>query len=327
MLLDSFKLLSGWRSWLDILIVAFIVYHILLLLKGTRAAQILVGLLVIFVAYLVSGFLQLETIHWLISKFYASFIVMVIVLFQEDIRRILTQFWKKPFFSGMQVQDGHRVVHEIISAVDTLSHERIGALIVFERSVALNRLYDHSVVLDAQISEQLLISIFQSFSPLHDGAVIIRKNKISSASAQLPLSKNPIFVRKFGTRHSAAVGISERTDAVVLVVSEETGHISIVWDGALQRQINLQAAEKTLKNLLMQNKKDSGQKVREGTQTDDYQEKIMPQQPKDKTKDEEERLVEQNEALRAVIEPEDRFTPPLPRSKLSYSKKNDSEEK
>jgi uncharacterized protein (TIGR00159 family) len=322
MLVESLKLLSEWRSWLDIFLVAFIVYQILLLLKGTRAAQILVGLLFIFLAYLISGFLQLETIHWLISKFYASFIVMIIVLFQEDIRRILTQFWKKPFFSGMQVEDGHRVIREVLAAVDTLSHERIGALIVFERSVALNRLYDHNVVLDAHISEQLLMSIFQSFSPLHDGAVIIQKNKISSASAQLPLSKNPLFAKKFGTRHSAAVGISERTDAVVLVVSEETGNISVVWDGMLQRQPNIQITEHTLKKLLLHNGNGSDEQPTEVQDTENYEEMTAsPNIP-----DDESRLVGQNEALRVVVDPEDRFTPPLPRSKSPKPKKNATED-
>lgn len=221
------------------------------MLRGTRAAQVLIGMLVIFIAYAFSSILQFETLHWIISKFYSSFIMVVIVLFQDDIRRLLSRFGKGPFFSRIEVVSGGLVLDEIINAAKALSHERIGALIVFERSIGLDKLYDHSVQLNALVSEQLLMSIFQSFSPLHDGAVIVQKNRISCASAQLPLSKNPLFSKKMGTRHSAAVGISEETDAVVLVVSEETGSISIAWEGNLQRQSSPDAALKMLRVLLL----------------------------------------------------------------------------
>ena len=221
------------------------------MLRGPRAAQVLIGMLVIFVAYVFSNLMQLETLQWIISKFYSSFIMVVIVLFQDDIRRLLSRFGKGPFFSGIEIRSGGLIIQEVVSAAKALSHERIGALIVFERSIGLDKLYDHSVQLNALVSEQLLMSIFQSFSPLHDGAVIVQKNRISCASAQLPLSKNPLFSKKLGTRHSAAVGISEETDAVVLVVSEETGHISIAWEGNLQKQSSSEAAKKMLHFLLL----------------------------------------------------------------------------
>jgi diadenylate cyclase len=249
--LDSIKTIISWKSVADIALVAVLFYQIISMLKGTRAAQVLIGMLVIFIAYVFSSLLQFETLHWIISKFYTSFIIVVIVLFQDDIRRLLTRFGRGPFISGLDSTAGTHIIDEITNAAKSLSHERIGALIVFERSIGLDKLYDHSVVLDAAVSEQLLSSIFQSFSPLHDGAVIVKKDRINCASAQLPLSKNPRFSKKMGTRHSAAVGISEETDAVVLVISEETGNISIAWEGNLQKQSSIEAARKMLSILLI----------------------------------------------------------------------------
>lgn len=241
----------GWRTTLDIVLVGALFYQIIAMLKGTRAAQVLIGMLVIFLAYVISSVLELETLNWIISKFYSSFIFVVIVLFQDDIRRLLTRFGRGPFVSGLDENSGLRVIDEVVNAAKYLSHDRIGALIVFERGIGLERLYDHAVRVEALVSEQLLICIFQSFSPLHDGAVIVQKNRLSCASAQLPLSKNPTFSKKLGTRHSAAVGIAEETDAVVLVVSEETGNVSIAWDGQLQKQGNIDTVRRTLISLLM----------------------------------------------------------------------------
>jgi diadenylate cyclase len=247
---DSMQQLN-WRILLDIGLVAVLCYQIMNVLRGTRAAQVLVGIIIIFIAYALSGYLELNTLNWIISKFYSSIIVVVIVLFQDDLRRLLTRVGRGPFIQGMDEDIGVRAIDEAINAARTLSHERAGAIIVFERGIGLDRLYDHSVKLDALVNEQILLSIFQSFSPLHDGAVIIQKGRISCASAQLPLSKNPSFSKKMGTRHSAAVGISEETDAVVLVVSEETGNISVAWDGQMQRQPNADVTRRLLINLLI----------------------------------------------------------------------------
>ncbi|MEN9826296.1 MAG: hypothetical protein RI953_2041 [Pseudomonadota bacterium] len=247
----------NWRVVLDILLVSFICYQIMNMLKGTRAVQVIIGMIVIFVAYALSGFLELNTLNWIISKFYSSIIVVVIVLFQDDLRRLLTRVGRGPFIQGMDENMGVRAIEEVINAARTLSHERAGAIIVFERGIGLDRLYDHSVKLDALVNEQLLLSIFQSFSPLHDGAVIIQKGRLTCASAQLPLSKNPSFSKKMGTRHSAAVGIAEETDAVVLVVSEETGNISVAWDGQLQRQPNADTTRRLLLTLLIPQTRES----------------------------------------------------------------------
>ncbi|NBX17092.1 MAG: TIGR00159 family protein [Proteobacteria bacterium] len=241
----------NWRVVLDIFLVAVICYQIMNMLRGTRAVQVIIGLVVIFIAYAMSGYLELNTLNWIISKFYSSIIVVVIVLFQDDIRRLLTRVGRGPFVPGMDDNYGVRAIEEVINAARTLSHERAGAIVVFERGIGLDRLYDHSVKLDALVNEQLLLSIFQSFSPLHDGAVIIQKGRLTCASAQLPLSKNPSFNKKMGTRHSAAIGIAEETDAVVLVVSEETGNISVAWDGQLQRQPNADVTRRLLITLLV----------------------------------------------------------------------------
>jgi diadenylate cyclase len=248
------------RNIFDIAIVAVLFYQIIAMLKGTRAAQVVVGLLVIFIAYALSSLLEFETLYWIISKFYASFIIVVIVLFQDDIRRLLTRFGKTPFVGGLEEGSGLSVIEEVVSSAKNLSHERLGAIMVFERGIGLERLYDHAVRLDALVSEQLLLSIFQSFSPLHDGAVIIQKNRILCASAHLPLSKttpNALTGKKMGTRHSAATGISEQTDAVVLVVSEETGAISIASNGELYRQQSPEAAKRMLTQLLVPQKRAS----------------------------------------------------------------------
>jgi len=241
----------NWRIILDISLVAVLCYQIMNILRGTRAVQVLIGIIIIFIAYAISGYLELNTLNWIISKFYSSIIVVVIVLFQDDLRRLLTRVGRGPFIQGMDRDLGVQAIDEAINAARTLSHERAGAIVVFERGIGLDRLYDHSVKLDSLVSEQILLSIFQSFSPLHDGAVIIQKGRLSCASAQLPLSKNPNFSKKLGTRHSAAVGISEETDAVVLVVSEETGNISVAWDGQMQRQPNADVTRRLLMNLLV----------------------------------------------------------------------------
>ena len=241
----------NWRVFLDIFFVAIICYQVMNMLRGTRAVQVLIGIIIIFIAYAMSGYLELNTLNWIISKFYSSIIVVVIVLFQDDLRRLLTRVGRGPFIQGMDEDIGVRAIDEAINAARTLSHERAGAIIVFERGIGLDWLYDHSVKLDSLVSEQILLSIFQSFSPLHDGAVIIQKGRLSCASAQLPLSKNPSFSKKMGTRHSAAVGISEETDAVVLVVSEETGNISVAWDGQMQRQPNADITRMLLMSLLI----------------------------------------------------------------------------
>ena len=238
--------LNNLRSLLDILLVAFAFYQVISMLRGTRAVQIIVGLVVIFIIYVFSGVFKLDTLNGIIHNFSSSFIVVIIILFQDDIRRILTKIGTGSLLSSNEEGAFSSVIDEVCKAISSLSRDRIGAIIVFERDVNLGKLYTRSVELKARVSEKLLISIFQSFSPLHDGAVIIKNNRIDCASAHLPLSKSSKVFEKLGTRHSAGIGISEESDAVVVIVSEETAGISIAWEGNLKKQ---QSAEDT-KNML-----------------------------------------------------------------------------
>ena len=225
-------------SCLDILLVAALFYKILSFLKGTKAVQVIFGMIMIFIVYVISNALGLETLSWIIDKFYSSFIVFIIVLFQDDIRRFLSNIGRKYTYFRKKIPEVP--LTPLFNAVKIMSHERIGAIIVLERSVSLDKLYERSVTIDAVLSEELLVSIFQSFSPLHDGAVVINKDRIICASAHLPLSKRSTLKQKVGTRHRAGLGITEETDAVSLIISEETGRVSIAFDGMLKEVASVQ---------------------------------------------------------------------------------------
>lgn len=243
--------LSNLRSLIDILLVAFAFYQVISMLRGTRAVQIIVGLVVIFIIYVFSGVFKLDTLNGIIHNFSSSFIVVIIILFQDDIRRILTKIGTGSLLSSNEEGAFSSVIDEVCKAISSLSRDRIGAIIVFERDVNLGKLYTRSVELKARVSEELLISIFQSFSPLHDGAIIIKNNRIECASAHLPLSKSSKVFKNLGTRHSAGIGISEESDAVVVIVSEETGSISIAWEGNLKKQQSSEDTKNMLSILLM----------------------------------------------------------------------------
>ncbi len=216
---------------LDILIVSYIIYRIMLLIRGTRAVQMLVGIALIIIIYYLSGKFDLQTLHWLLRTFLGSILVVIVILFQTDIRRALTQMGQAPFHSTGKV--GDREVEELIRAATYMARRRIGALIVIERDNGLRDYLDTGHWLDARLKAELLIAIFLPASPMHDGGVIISKGKIHSAGCLLPLSQNPAIDKKYGTRHRAALGLSEETDAIIVVVSEETQEISLVREGQL----------------------------------------------------------------------------------------------
>nr|WP_321464560.1 diadenylate cyclase CdaA [uncultured Desulfobulbus sp.] len=216
---------------LDILIVSFIIYRIMLLIRGTRAVQMLVGIALIIIIYYLSGKFELQTLHWLLKTFLGSILVVLVILFQTDIRRALTQMGKTPFHAADKV--GDREVEEIIRAATYMARRRIGALIVLERDNGLRDYLDSGHRLDARLKAELLVAIFLPSSPMHDGGVIISKGKIHSSGCLLPLSRNPAIDKRYGTRHRAALGLSEETDAIVIVVSEETQEISLVREGQI----------------------------------------------------------------------------------------------
>jgi diadenylate cyclase len=216
---------------LDILLVSYIIYRIILLIRGTRAVQMLVGIALIISIYFLSGKLELQTLHWLLKTFLGSILVVLVILFQTDIRRALTQMGKTPFHKAGDVAE--KDMEEIVRAATYMARRRIGALMVIERDTGLRDYVDTGHRLDARLCAELLVAIFLPASPMHDGGVIIHKGKIHSSGCLLPLSHNPRIDKRYGTRHRAALGLSEETDAVIIVVSEETQEISLVQQGAI----------------------------------------------------------------------------------------------
>lgn len=241
-------------STLDFLIVYFVVYQILLLTRGTRAVQMLIGLLIVIVGYFVTrdGYLGLTTINWLLDKFIGSFILVVVVLFQQDIRRGLATLARSPLYSSLSSSKEAVRVEELVRACSMLAQRRLGALLVVERRGDLSQYTDEAVQIDAIISKEALYAIFNpaNANPLHDGAVVIRDDRVVCAGAFLPLTSNPRVPKHLGTRHRAAIGLSEDTDAVVVVVSEETADISIAVNGELRSGLSANALRQELQNLL-----------------------------------------------------------------------------
>jgi uncharacterized protein (TIGR00159 family) len=227
---------QGWnwvKDVIDILIVAYVIYRIILLVRGTRAAQMLVGLAAIIAAFIVSQRLELTTLYWILDNFLSSIVLIIIVIFQHDIRRALSQFGRNPFFGTRLSSSEVRMVEEVVKASVSLAAKRIGALIVIGRKVGLNDYLESGIRLDAQVVKELIISIFLPYSPIHDGAVVIQEGRITAAGCFLPLTVNPNVSKELGTRHRAAIGMSEETDALVIVISEELGRISLAIEGAM----------------------------------------------------------------------------------------------
>lgn len=227
-LLDAFR----WTDLLDIAILAFLVHRTFVIVRGTRAVQSLVGLGVLLALYLVAGQLQLNAVHWLLEEFFVYLFIAVIVLFQQDIRRALARAGGR-FFPTMRSTGSVPVAEEIIKASFALASRRIGALIAIERGASLEEYMDNATRLDAVVHQELLLAIFHPTSPLHDGAVVVQKGRIAAAQVFVPLKLTKDVSRFYGTRHRAALGLSEETDAVVLIVSEERGTVSLVENGQI----------------------------------------------------------------------------------------------
>ncbi len=239
---------------LDIVLVAYVFYRVILLIRGTRAIELIKGLFVLFLAFALSAQFHLNTFNWLLEKAMTMIFVALPIVFQPELRRALEQIGRGRFF-GTSVFDLersalNRMVTELTESVKILSENKIGALIVIERKVGLRDYLETGISLDARLSKELLGSIFFHKTPLHDGAVIIRQDRIMAAGCFLPLSDNPRLNPKFGTRHRAAVGITEQSDALVIVVSEETGVISLASEGTIFRYLDeISLKERLFKNL------------------------------------------------------------------------------
>ncbi len=228
-----------WQDILDILIVAFVVYRVLLLIKGTRAIQMIVGLLVLLGVFFLSDLLQLHTLYWIIQSFWAQVVLALIIIFQPEIRKALARMGQPPFMPTLAPASEMKSVDEIVRAAITMANRKIGALIVLERDMALNELVEIGTPLDARVSKELLLSIFHPSSPIHDGAVVIRGERVVAAGCFLPITFRSDISRSLGTRHRAALGLTEESDAVVVVVSEETGMISVAEYGRLQGPMDM----------------------------------------------------------------------------------------
>src|SRR5438128_1449440 len=224
-----------WIAAFDILVVAYLIYQLLVFIKGTRAVQMAVGLGLIIVFFYFSRWARLETVSWILTNVLPYFVFAIIVMFQHEIRRALAHFGQAPLFGGFSSINRNEFYDEIILAVTTLASNQTGALILIERDIGLKAYIESGIALDAALSYDLLVTVFTPSVPLHDGAVIVQNGRIAAAACFLPLTVKPRLSKELGTRHRAAIGITEETDAVAIIVSEETAAISFAHDGEIER--------------------------------------------------------------------------------------------
>jgi uncharacterized protein (TIGR00159 family) len=228
----------SWVDALDVLIVAFLIYQLLQFIRGTHAVQMALGALVLVLLYWLSRILGFETVNWLLRTFMPYLVFGIIVVFQSEIRKVLAHLGKTPLPGVFGQPRTEEVIDEVVLASTTLAGQRTGAIIVLERDMGLRSFIETGISLDAYVTYDLLISIFNPGTPLHDGAVIVQGNRVAAAACFLPLTVNPQLSRELGSRHRAAIGVTEDTDALAVVVSEETGRISLVSGGQIQRDLD-----------------------------------------------------------------------------------------
>lgn len=235
---------------LDIALVAFIIYRIILLIKGTRAVQMLLGLAVILAVYVASQLTGLYTLQWILDNFLTSIVLVVVVIFQSDIRRALMHVGRNPFFADVSYREETQVIDELVTAAINLASKKIGALVVIERETGLKSFLEVGVEVDAKVTADLITAIFLPRSPIHDGALVLQHGRLKKAGCFLPLSQNPDISKSLGTRHRAAIGLTEVVDAVTIVVSEETGKISVVVGARMTRDLDSTSLRRILTRLL-----------------------------------------------------------------------------
>ena len=241
----------GWWDLIDIAIVSFLIYEFLKLIRGTRAVQMGVGSLLIVALFYVSRLAPLQTVNWLIRNMLVYMAFAAIVIFQGDIRRALAHFGQAPFFRYLNRQEAaDETIEEIVVAATMLSAQKVGAIVAVEREIGLRNYIESGIPLDATLTYDLLVTIFHPGSALHDGAVILQENRVAAAACFLPLTVNPRVSRELGTRHRAAIGLTEEGDAVAVIVSEETGKISLAIDGRIERQLSADDLRARLRSLI-----------------------------------------------------------------------------
>ena len=242
----------GITDVLDILIVAFIVYKVLGFIRETRAEQLAKGLVILVIITLLSRLLHLYTLNWILSGVMTVGLVALVVIFQPELRRALEHLGRSRFVNvldGVDKEEAKRMVLEMVEAIDNMSSSRTGALIVIEGEITLNDIVETGTIIDAAVSTEMIGNIFYEGAPLHDGALIVRGDRLYAAGCVLPLTQNKQLSKELGTRHRAGIGITENSDAMVIIVSEETGVISIEQNGNLTRFVDVKKIEKTLLGL------------------------------------------------------------------------------
>ena len=245
----------GWWDLADILVVSILIYEVLKLIRGTRAVQMGVGGLFLVALFYGSRWGHLETVNWLIRNLFGYVVFAVIVLFQSDIRRALAHFGRAPFFRYLaKTESTEDTVEELVVVSSLLASQRIGAIIAIERQIGLRNYIEGGIRLDAILTYDLLQSIFLPGSPLHDGAVIVQDDRVAAAACFLPLTVNPKLSKELGSRHRAAIGLTEENDSVAIVVSEESGSVSIVVDGQIERGLDSDELRARLRSLILQQK-------------------------------------------------------------------------
>jgi diadenylate cyclase len=243
----------GWWDLVDILVVSLLIYEILKLIRGTRAVQMAVGGGILAALFYGSRWGHLETVNWLIRNLVGYLVFAIIVLFQSDIRRALAHLGRAPFFRYFaKPESAEESIEELVVASSMMAAQRIGAIVAIERQIGLRNYIEGGIPLDAVLTYDLILSIFQPSSPLHDGAVIVQDDRIAAAACFLPLTVNPKLSKELGSRHRAAIGLTEENDSVAIVVSEETGGVSIVADGQIERGLDSDSLRARLRSLVLQ---------------------------------------------------------------------------
>ena len=245
--MDISFILNLWRPVLEIVIIWFIVYRVLLFIQGTRTVQVVIGLVMLMLLAALSRFFQLNSINWILTKIFAIGILAFFIIFQPELRRALARIGQNAAFRTFIKKGG--LLDEIVKACEMLAKRRLGALIAIERDIGLRNYVESGVIIDAKVSAELIVTIFTQTTPLHDGGIIIEEERIISCGCLFPLSQNPDLSKTLGTRHRAGLGLTEETDAVTIIVSEETGAVSLTVHGKMTKNLDSQELRRILRNL------------------------------------------------------------------------------
>jgi len=236
-----------WRPILEVLFIWALVYNIIRFFQGTRAIQVLMGLLILATVFNLAKWLELHTVIWVLTKLFAVGVLAILIIFQPELRRVLARIGQNTFSGAFLKRGG--TVDEVVQACEHMSRNRVGALIAIEREIGLKNYIESGIVLDSKISAELLITIFMPVTPIHDGGIIVVGNRIACCGSLFPLSQNLNLSRTLGTRHRAAIGLTEENDAVCVIVSEETGAISVAVHGKLTRDLDPEGLKRVLLSL------------------------------------------------------------------------------